>query len=130
MRRFGGMGEMRFNHGRTPAYCFATCLAMWSFIIRSTSSVVYTSPLSASPSATRRSSYASIFSSISCISSHVEAKAGINTQAKSLKVYRKLISPPFAVRTSLADAKEGTETKDIPLFALGPSVRRLLDGVA
>ncbi len=58
----------------------------------------------------------------------VEAKAGINTQAKSLKVYRKLFSPPFAVRTSLADAHEGKETKDIPLFALGPSVRRLLGG--
>ena len=56
----------------------------------------------------------------------VEAKAGINTQAKSLKVYRKLFSPPFAVRTSLAEAHDGKETKDIPLFALGPSVRRLL----
>ena len=60
----------------------------------------------------------------------VEAKAGINTQAKSLKVYRKLFSPPFAVRTSLADAKDGKETKDIPMFAVGPSVRRLLGGVA
>ena len=60
----------------------------------------------------------------------VEAKAGINTQAKSLKVYRKLFSPPFAVRTSLADAKDGKETKDIPLFAVGQSVRRLLGGVA
>lgn len=54
----------------------------------------------------------------------VEAKAGINTQAKSLKVYRKLFSPPFAVRTSLADARDGTDTKDIPLFALGPFARR------
>ena len=53
--------------------CFATCLAMWSFIMRSTSAVVYTSPRSASPSATRRSSYASILSSFSWISSHVEA---------------------------------------------------------
>ena len=56
----------------------------------------------------------------------VEAKAGINTQAKSLKVYRKLFSPPFAVRTSLADARDGTDTKDIPLFALGPFVRRVI----
>ena len=54
----------------------------------------------------------------------VEAKAGINTQAKSLKVYRKLFSPPFAVRTSLAAARDGTDTKDIPLFALGPFARR------
>lgn len=56
----------------------------------------------------------------------VEAKAGINTQAKSLKVYRELFHPPFAVRTSLAPAHDGAETKDIPLFALGPAVRRLL----
>ena len=56
----------------------------------------------------------------------VEAKAGINTQAKSLKVYRKLFSPPFAVRTSLADARDGTDTKDIPLFALSPFVRRAI----
>ena len=60
----------------------------------------------------------------------VEAKAGINTQAKSLKVYRKLFSPPFAFRTSLAEAHDGRETKDIPLFALGPSVRRLICGDA
>ena len=53
----------------------------------------------------------------------VEAKAGINTQAKSLKVYRKLFSPPFAVRTSLADARDGADTKDVPLFALGPFAR-------
>ena len=56
----------------------------------------------------------------------VEAKAGINTQAKSLKVYRKLFSPPFAVRTSLAVARDGTDTKDIPLFALGSFVRRAI----
>ena len=60
----------------------------------------------------------------------VEAKAGINTQAKSLKVYRKLFSPPFVIRTSLADARDGKEMKDIPLFALGPSVRRVLGGDA
>ncbi len=56
----------------------------------------------------------------------VEAKAGINTQAKSLKVYRKLFSPPFAVRTSLADARDGADTKDVPLFALGHFVRRAI----
>ena len=54
----------------------------------------------------------------------VEAKAGINTQAKSLNVYRKLFSPPFAVRTSLADARDGADTKDVPLFALGPFAHR------
>ncbi len=56
----------------------------------------------------------------------VEAKAGINTQAKSLKVYRKLFSPPFAIRTSLADARNGADTKDVPLFALRPFIRRAI----
>ena len=54
----------------------------------------------------------------------VEAKAGINTQAKSLKVYQNLFSPPFAIRTSLADANDGNRIKDIPLCAFGPSVRQ------
>ena len=54
----------------------------------------------------------------------VEAKAGINTQAKSLKVYQNLFSPPFAIRTSLANANDGNRIKDIPLYAFGPSVRQ------
>lgn len=58
----------------------------------------------------------------------VEAKAGINTQAKSLKVYRKLFNPPFAVRTSLAAAHDGDGLKDIPLYAFGPAIRRHLKG--
>ena len=56
----------------------------------------------------------------------VEAKSGINTQAKSLKVYRKMFSPPFAIRASLAPAHEGNDTKDIPLFAFGPYIRRVM----
>lgn len=60
-------------HTATFFCCFAACLAMCFSIMCSTSLAVYTSPLSASPSATRRSSYASIFSSFSWISSHVEA---------------------------------------------------------
>ena len=53
----------------------------------------------------------------------VEVKAGINTQAKSLKTYRKLFSPAFSFRTSLADWHDGTEIKDIPLYAFGPAAR-------
>lgn len=56
----------------------------------------------------------------------IEAKAGINTQAKSLKVYRKLFRPPFALRTSLAEGHDGIETKDVPLFAFGPAAKRLI----
>ena len=53
----------------------------------------------------------------------VEVKAGINTQAKRLKTYRKLFSPAFSFRTSLADWHDGTEIKDIPLYAFGPAAR-------
>ena len=56
----------------------------------------------------------------------VEVKAGINTQAKSLKVYRELFSPPFSFRTSLAAAHDGAEIKDIPLYAFGPAARRMV----
>ena len=53
----------------------------------------------------------------------VEVKAGINTQAKSLKTYRKLFSPTFSFRTSLADWHDGAEIKDIPLYAFGSAAR-------
>ena len=56
----------------------------------------------------------------------VEAKAGVNTKAKSLQVYRKLFRPPFAIRTSLRPHRDGTETKDIPLYALGAQLGALL----
>lgn len=56
----------------------------------------------------------------------VEAKAGINTQAKSLKVYGKMFNPPFALRTSLAPRNDGTAIKDIPLFSFGAAVARLI----
>ena len=56
----------------------------------------------------------------------VEVKAGINTQAKSLKVYRGLFSPPFMLRTSLAAAHDGTAIKDIPLYSFGPAARKIV----
>jgi len=56
----------------------------------------------------------------------VEAKAGINTKAKSLKVYRELFAPPYAIRTSLAQHADGTLTKDIPLYAFGAQLPKLL----
>ena len=56
----------------------------------------------------------------------VEVKAGINTQAKSLKVYRALFSPPFSFRTSLAAPHDGAVVKDIPLYAFGPTARVLV----
>lgn len=57
----------------------------------------------------------------------VEVKARINTQAKSLKVFRKLFSPPFSFRTSLAVARDGAEVKDVPLYAFGPAVGKLVN---
>jgi len=56
----------------------------------------------------------------------IEAKAGINTKAKSLKVYRELFHPPFALRTSLQPFHNGDTTKDIPLYAFGPYLNHLL----
>ena len=56
----------------------------------------------------------------------VEAKAGINTKAKSLKVYRELFNPPYAIRTSLQPYHDGEAVKDIPLYAFGIHVSQLL----
>ncbi len=56
----------------------------------------------------------------------IEAKAGINTKAKSLKTFRDLFTPPYAIRTSLAPHKDGRATKDIPLYALGAQLPHLL----
>lgn len=49
----------------------------------------------------------------------IEAKAGINTKAKSLKVYRDLFKPPLSIRTSLRPYGDGDALKDIPLYAIG-----------
>ncbi len=56
----------------------------------------------------------------------IEAKAGINTKAKSLRVYKELFNPPYAIRTSLQPYHDGENVKDIPLYAFGIHVSRLL----
>jgi predicted AAA+ superfamily ATPase len=56
----------------------------------------------------------------------IEAKAGINTKAKSLRVYRELFNPPYAIRTSLQPYHDGENVKDIPLYAFGIHISRLL----
>ena len=56
----------------------------------------------------------------------IEAKAGINTKAKSLRVYRELFSPPYAIRTSLQPHHDGETVKDIPLYAFGLHIARLI----
>ena len=56
----------------------------------------------------------------------IEAKAGINTKAKSLKVYRELFSPPYAIRTSLQPYHDGESVKDVPLYAFGLHIPRLI----
>lgn len=55
----------------------------------------------------------------------IEVKAGINTKAKSLRVYRELFNPPCAIRTSLAPHNDGASTKDIPLYAIGSQIRKV-----
>ena len=56
----------------------------------------------------------------------VEVKSGINTKAKSLKVYRELFRPPYAIRTSLQPYHDGEAVKDIPLYAFGIHISRFL----
>lgn len=56
----------------------------------------------------------------------VEVKSGINTKAKSLKVYNGLFRPPYAIRTSLQPHHDGETVKDIPLYAFGLHISRLL----
>lgn len=56
----------------------------------------------------------------------IEAKAGINAKAKSLKVFRELFKPPYAIRTSLNPHGEGPFSKDIPLYAMGSRITSLL----
>lgn len=58
----------------------------------------------------------------------IEVKAGINTQAKSLKVFCDRYSPPFAVRTSLAPYSDGAKIKDIPLPVFAHALRTLVGG--
>ena len=56
----------------------------------------------------------------------VEVKAGINTQAKSLRVYRNLFSPPYAIRTSLAERRDGEAIKDIPLYLIAYAMPKIV----
>ncbi|MBP5320916.1 MAG: ATP-binding protein [Kiritimatiellae bacterium] len=56
----------------------------------------------------------------------IEVKAGINTKAKSLKTYEDLFHPPYAIRTSLSPHRDGKSVKDIPLYAFGPQITRMI----
>ena len=49
----------------------------------------------------------------------IEAKATINLQAKSLKVYMEKYKPEIAIRTSLSDYKINNFLYDIPLYIIG-----------
>ena len=48
----------------------------------------------------------------------VEAKAGINVKAQSLKVYMKEYNPKFAIRYSLLNIKFDNKILNIPLYAI------------
>ena len=49
----------------------------------------------------------------------VEVKAAENLQAKSLKTFCQKYNPPTAIRTSLADYREETRLRNIPLYIIG-----------
>jgi len=48
----------------------------------------------------------------------VEAKAGINVKAQSLKVYMKEYNPKLAIRYSLLNLKLNNNIFNIPLYAI------------
>ncbi len=48
----------------------------------------------------------------------MEAKAGLNLKAKSLKSYREQFKPQISIRTSLANYKKTDDLYDIPLYAI------------
>jgi hypothetical protein len=48
----------------------------------------------------------------------IEAKAGINLQAKSLKFYRDQFNPSVSVRTSMSDYRKADRLVDVPLYAI------------
>lgn len=48
----------------------------------------------------------------------IEAKAGINLKAKSLKFYSEKYNPKIAIRSSLADYKQDKYLYDVPLYAI------------
>ena len=48
----------------------------------------------------------------------IEAKASVNLNAKSLKVYREMFKPELSVRTSMADYKEQDGLVNLPLYAI------------
>ena len=53
----------------------------------------------------------------------VEAKAERNLNAKSLRAFRDLFTPPVSYRTSLAERHAGKDVHDIPLYAIPQIVR-------
>lgn len=48
----------------------------------------------------------------------IEAKATVNLNAKSLKVYREMFEPEVSIRTSMADYKEHDALINLPLYAI------------
>ena len=48
----------------------------------------------------------------------LEAKAGTNTKAKSLKVYRDAFKPKKSYRVSLSEWRPGQDVEDVPLYAI------------
>lgn len=56
----------------------------------------------------------------------VEAKAGLNLKAKSLKSYREQFKPQISIRTSLANYKKTDDLYDIPLYAI-ESLKKIIE---
>ena len=58
----------------------------------------------------------------------LEAKAGTNTKAKSLKVYRDAFKPEKSYRVSLVEWRPGSDMEDVPLYAISSIAAEIDDG--
>ena len=58
----------------------------------------------------------------------IEAKAGINTKAKSLRLYRNTFKPSKSYRTSLLEWRPDAEPEGVPLYAVSSIAHEIEDG--
>lgn len=55
-------------------------------------------------------------------------RAGTNTKAKSLKVYRDAFKPEKSYRVSLVEWRPGSDMEDVPLYAISSIAAEIDDG--
>ena len=58
----------------------------------------------------------------------IEAKAGTNTKAKSLRLYRETFKPSKSYRPSLLKWHPDAEPEEVPLYAVSSIAHEIEDG--